>query len=81
MRQRHHPDYEGTGGAGAVGLCVTILLSLIAFKVGGAGMFDEPKARMVFIEEPKAARPAVIPGTAQSEGFANAITQRSAGGG
>lgn len=92
MKHRHHSEDLGTGGAGAVGLCVIILASLIAFTVGGTGLFDDPpKARMVFIEKSKTAGPAIIPESAQSEGFEIAvqgepktsptITQRRAGGG
>lgn len=93
MKHRHHPEDEGTGGAGAVGLCVTILASLMAFSVGEAGLFEgPPKARMVFIEKSESAGPAIIPETAQSSGgfeiavqgetkTSPTITERRAGGG
>lgn len=52
MKQTLHNEYVGTRGIGALGLCVTILASVIAFLVAGAGMFDGPSnVKKVSIEK------------------------------
>lgn len=78
MKHRHHPEDEGTGGAGAVGLCVTILASLMAFSVGEAGLFEgPPKARMVFIgslrqlDPPSSPKPLNLMGVSKSPSKGN----------
>lgn len=53
MKHRYDDEMGGVGSLGALGLGGTILVSLLAFWVADAGLFDgRPAARLTVIEDP-----------------------------
>lgn len=56
MTYRRHTDYDEGSGAtiASVGLCATVVVTVVAFCVAQIGLFEKPPfARVVFIDSGK----------------------------